>query len=647
MKTEKKIKSNSYKTLIGIVALIIVTWITFKPALYCDFLEILDDNEYILDNPHVLSGLSIKNMVWAFTAYHSANWHPLTWISHMTDITIFGLNPAGHHLTNLIFHILNALLLYKLFLIFSKSHYKSLLIAIIFAIHPLRVESVAWISERKDLLSTFFFILTLIFYHKYVKNKKLSYYFFSFFCYTLGLLSKPMLVTVPFVLFLIDLWPLKRKFSYLLTEDKNILIEKIPFFFFSFISIFITLKAQSTWGAVISFDKVPLVTRLLNIPIAYFVYLYKMLVPIHLSIYYPYNLNPNWVMSLFMFISFCGIVFICLANIKIKPWLFSGWFWYAGMLVPVIGLVQVGPQAVADRYTYIPMIGITIPIVWIFDIFKKGLQKKYRIVINCIVVIVLTWWAVLTNRQIHHWKNSYNLFTNAISIIPHNAHFHYLRGLALYNIGKYKAAATDFQKALRLDPKTDKAFANLGRAYVQQDKIDSGLVYFNMGLKLNGYTWKTFNNFAHTLMEKEEWEKAISIISAGIKKDSSQWELPYNRGIAYRESAIFNKALCNFTEALKLSPGNLSILVNRAATYDKKREYYKSISDYLAAHKLKPTDPTIQLYIARTYTKLERYHEAQKWYYQLLKNYPGNNTVHEELTQLDSISSLIPHKKLE
>lgn len=373
-------RRNIMVCLILILAIFTVFWQVRSH----DFVN-YDDDKYVTENRDVKAGLTTQSIIWAFTTTHASNWHPLTWLSHMLDISLFGLNPGWHHLTNLLFHIANTLLLFLILRGMTEEFWKSAFVAALFALHPLHVESVAWIAERKDVLSTFFWMLTILAYAYYVKHPVLRRYLFVLFSFLLGLMSKPMLVTLPFVLLLLDYWPLgrfqmeesgitrnpKKHKSKHPEYQKSIALrlvrEKTPFFVLAGFSSIITFIAQQHGGTVRSLEFLPVKTRVANALISYVAYIGKMIWPFNLAVLYPHpgTTLPMWQTILAgLFLLF--ISYLVIRKVKKLPYLSIGWFWYVGTLVPVIGLVQVGAQSMADRYTYIPLIGLFIRLPGVF-----------------------------------------------------------------------------------------------------------------------------------------------------------------------------------------------------------------------------------------------------------------------------------------
>jgi protein O-mannosyl-transferase len=398
------------------LALGAATFLLYAPSAGFSFIN-YDDDQYVFNNAHVLSGLKFDNVIWAFRSSYPCNWHPLTWISHMTDCQLFGANPGPPHLVNALLHSANALLLFFLLLRMTSFLWRSLIVAALFAFHPLHVESVAWIAERKDVLSTFFGFLTILAYQSYTRQTNLCRYALVVFLFTLGLMAKPMLVTLPFVLLLLDYWPLDRLHS--VARLWRLLGEKLPLFALSAVSCIITFHVQKTGGAVVPLESLPLVPRLGNILLSYYGYLARTFWPGGLAIPYRMNLNSQ---SVALCLAGLVLVMLTIAVIALgrrHKFLPVGWFWYLGTLVPVIGIVQVGNRAAADRYTYIPSVGIFLLITWgLAGVFQH--RHIPRSLITALAVVALSLCAVLTSRQLGFWRNSETLFKHSLAIDPEN-----------------------------------------------------------------------------------------------------------------------------------------------------------------------------------------------------------------------------------
>ena len=457
-----------------------------------------DDNEYITENGHVQAGLTGESIVWAFTTPHVSNWHPMTWLSHMLDYELYGDRPKGHFLTNVLLHITNALLLFMVLFRLTGAIWQSAFVAVLFALHPLNVGSVAWAAERKNILSTLFWLLTMWVYISYANNPSIKKYGWAALFLALGLMSKPMLVTLPFVLLLLDYWPLRRwnikNTNGSIEQTTNsaplsrLILEKIPLLLLVIGSITTTLIVQKTSGAVKSFDVYPLKERIINALVSYVSYLQKMVWPSNLSVFFPHpeGALPVWKGIL------CGMVLIGITILTVKwirkaPYFAVGWFWYLGTLVPVIGIVQVGAQAMADRYAYVPLIGIFIVIAWgISGLLEKWDQRKKALPIAAGVVILFL--MVATWVQAGHWKNSITLFKHAISVTenqyPSFAVAYDNLGYALAKKGDIGEAITHYKTAIKINPNYANAYNNLGAVLAQQGSLKEAINYFQEALRL-------------------------------------------------------------------------------------------------------------------------------------------------------------------
>ncbi|MGO8765368.1 MAG: tetratricopeptide repeat protein [Limisphaerales bacterium] len=455
------------------VGLVLITFLLYLPMLRHDFIN-YDDPDYLLGNSHVNHGLTWSGIVWAFQSSASANWHPLTWISHMLDCQFFGLHPAGHHLVNLLFHIANTLLLFLLLKNLTGAVWRSAFVAALFAWHPLHVESVAWASERKDVLSAFFWMLTLLAYARFVKlsaiqpSKSRIFYALALLAFACGLMSKPMVVTLPFVLLLLDFWPLKRleiqNSKFIIQNAFKLLLEKIPFLALTIASCLVTMRVQN--GARWSSAALGLPFRLENAAMSYVRYISKIFWPTDLALIYPYP--HSWplaaVIAVVMVLALLSLIFVAQANRF--PYLAVGWFWFLGALVPAIGLVQVGVQSMADRYSYLPSIGIFILAAWgANDLFNRWPeQKKFLPIAACVALIACLG---LTELQLGYWQNSYTIFLHAVEVTDGNYAADDCLGKTLDNIGETNAAVQYYTEAVRIEPDYPMAQFDLGMLDVE------------------------------------------------------------------------------------------------------------------------------------------------------------------------------------
>ncbi len=445
------------KALVALL-LVLLAAAAYEPVLRCGFVE-YDDTDYVTENLKIQNGLTPSSITWAFTTGHAANWHPLAWLSHMLDVQVYGLHPAGHHVTNVVFHALNTLLLFLLLMRMTGACWRAAVVAALFALHPTHVESVAWVSERKDVLSTFFGLLSLWAYAKYAGEKSStvpgapSLYLLALVMFALSLMSKPMLVTLPFLLLLLDFWPLARLRPPLLNPKSwmPLVLEKIPFFLLSGISSVVTFLVQRAGGATVSTTEFSPGARLANVLVAYVRYLGKLFWPADLAVFYPRPAQwPPWqvVGSALILLLITAFVLRFAPGRRYLP---MGWFWFLGTLVPVIGLVQVGEQSMADRYAYIPSIGIFIAVVWGVSEFVSA-RKPLRFLMSAAAVCALAAGFAGTWRQAESWQTTETLFRQAVKATTDNPTAQEALASALSNAGNLDEAKQHILEALRLKP---------------------------------------------------------------------------------------------------------------------------------------------------------------------------------------------------
>jgi protein O-mannosyl-transferase len=492
------ISGNKSKTWLVCLVLILITFCVYFQVSnhpFCNF----DDDFYVGGNRHVTGGITGSNIIWAFTSFHAGNWHPLTWLSLMLDGQFYCGNPHGYHVTNLIIHILTSLLL--LFLLFrtTGSLWKSAFTSALFALHPLHVESVAWVTERKDVLSALFYILTLLFYTEYIKLKKPAVYFLAIICFFLGLMAKSMLVTLPIIMIFIDFWPLDRcqVEESGLRNIKNLVLslikEKLPFFFLSLFVGIMTIYAQNKGGATRAFTLFPLEKRIDNALISYVKYIGNTIWPHDLAIFYPYPSSiPLWqtISSLLILVV---VSFTTIRARRRHPYLLVGWFWFLITLIPVIGLFQVGDQAMADRYSYLPIIGLFIMAAWGVSDLTRNLPHRQGILFFLGgTVIVLS--AVLTWEQLGYWKDDITLYQHTAEITSGNYVIHFNLGLAFARNGNIDDAIKEYEKAIKIEPRYFLPYSNLGVCLAQKGNLDAAIKVFEDGTRVDPDDMKIRNN---------------------------------------------------------------------------------------------------------------------------------------------------------
>jgi len=494
-------KPDKYKSLRICLALALVTFAVFWQVQRNEFVD-YDDDKYVVKNPYVQGGLNLKSIEWAFTATRASNWHPLTWLSHTLDCKLFGLNPKWHHLVNLLFHIVNTLLLFLVFKDMTGALWQSAYVAALFALHPLHVESVAWVAERKDVLSTMFWLLMMAAYLRYVRQHNLIWNTVTLLLFALGLMAKPMLVTLPFVLLLLDYWPLERL-------NRQAIFEKIPFWGLSAISSIITFFAQQKGGAITGADMLALRIRFANAIVSYTRYVGKMIWPTKLAVLYPYQIDR----LLFLKAVAAGLALLAVTMLIIRlsarhRYLAVGWFWYLGTLVPVIGLVQVGSQTFADRYTYIPLTGLFIIVAWASPELLAGWRHKKALLIAA-AAIILPALSICTHIQLRCWRNSTSLFEHTLKTVSDDGTINYNLGNVLQSQGKFEEATTHYRQAVKIKPNYIKALNNLGNILAERGKFDEAVDYFNQGLHFEpNDVWLRYNLAVTLLSEGKPGEAA-------------------------------------------------------------------------------------------------------------------------------------------
>jgi tetratricopeptide (TPR) repeat protein len=501
--------SNKYQSLWICLLLILVTFAVFRQLRYCEFID-YDDDKYIKKNPYVQSGLNLKSIEWAFTATRASNWHPVTWLSHILDCQFFGLNPKWHHLVNLLFHIINTLLLFWVLKDMTGAVWQSAFVAAAFALHPLHVESVAWVAERKDVLSTLFLLITMAAYVHYVRHSDIKWYMVTLLLFVSGLMAKPMLVTLPFVLLLLDYWPLERL-------NRHTIYEKAPFFVFSAISSVITFLAQQRGGAMTDADVLALRIRFANAVVSYLRYVGKMIWPSKLAVLYPYHIDR----LLFLKAAAAVLVLLGVSILAIRlasrhRYLPVGWFWYLGTLVPVIGFIQVGSQTFADRYTYIPLTGLFIIVAWALPELLAG--RRYRkVVLGVSAAIVLLVLSICTHLQLRYWRNSIALFEHTLKVTGDNDTIHYNLGDVFRLGGNPEKAIAHYRQAVKIKPDYIKAINNLGNILAEQGRFDEAVDYFNQGLHFApNDVWLRYN-LAVTFLSAGKADEAVNEFSYALQ----------------------------------------------------------------------------------------------------------------------------------
>ena len=585
--------SSKYHSLLICVVVALATIMAYEPVRHNDFVD-YDDDMYVTENPHVKKGITGESVSWALTTGHAYNWHPLTWLSHMLDCQLFGTRPGWHHLTNLLLHIINSLLLFGVLKRMTGALWKSGFVAAAFALHPLHVESVAWVAERKDVLSTLFWLLTMAAYVWYVRRPGLSRYLVTLLCFALGLMAKPMLVTLPFVLLLVDYWPLGRfQLEYTTKEFRKekrksanisfpwgalyrLVWEKVPLIALAGISSIVTFIVQRSGGAVVRAGMLSLDVRVANAMISYLRYIKKMIYPSGLAVFYPYH-------SLSLLLAIAYFVILVLITVAViylgrrRRYLPVGWFWYVGTLVPVIGIVQVGSQSMADRYTYVPLTGLFIIIAWgASDILAKWRYQK--VVLGICSATVITGLLISTRMQVRHWRDSFTLFEHTLAVTEDNSITHNHYGAFLVEQGRYEKALAQFDEALRISPGYHAARKNKGAAFIDMGRFDEAVATFNELLRV-----------------APDWPNAH-----------------YWLGVAYARKGTYHQAVGPFKEALRLRPDWPEAYNDLALVYLLLGNYDLAIENYRQALRLRPDYPQAINNLKIAIVKQQQLSETQK-----------------------------------
>jgi protein O-mannosyl-transferase len=634
------------KKVICILLSLLVLGIYWKVQ-YHEFIN-YDDGRYIIENKHVKSGLSKENFIWAFTQVHSANWHPVTWLSHMLDSHFYGLNPNGHHLSSLGFHIANSLLLFLLLCRMTGEIWKSCFVASLFAFHPINIESVAWASERKSVLSTFFLLLTMWAYINYVQKKNFARYSIVLLFFILGLMSKPMLVTLPFVFLLLDYWPLNRfkiSLSNTLPSTKvvshiknnllNLFFEKIPLLILVAGSCVITLIAQKSWGAVVSLENVSLVSRISNALVSYLKYLEKMAWPTNFSIFYPYPENGFVLWEVLMSgLVLITITFISIRLIKKAPYLVVGWFWYLGTLIPVIGLVQVGQQAMADRYAYVPLIGIFIIIAWgLPELLKNYLfRKKLLIFLTGIyfsILMTLCW------TQLQYWKSSIKIFQHAINVTerkyPSFVGVYNNLGVVLISQMKFEEATVNLKKAVELQPNYPESYNNLGYALSELKRFSEADIQYKQAIRLKPDYAEAHNNLANSLSKKSSFNKAIIHYKKAIQYKPDFSEAHFNLGVTLNKSNHSEKAIPHLEEAIRLEPNFFQAHLTLGNILTLNNNFERAIYHLETTIKLNPNNAIAHNSLGSIFGQQKKFKKSITYFKTSLKINPFYKEAHQNL----------------
>jgi tetratricopeptide (TPR) repeat protein len=584
--------------------LVVITLMAYRQLPSHGFLS-FDDNEYITQNAHIQQGLSLENIAWAFNFVDIAYWHPITWIFHMLFFQLFGMNPSMHHLMNLFLHIANSLLLFMVLKRMTGALWQSAFVAFMFALHPLNVESVAWVSELKNVLSTFFWMLTMLLYVRYVEHPGFYRYLIMIFVFALGLMAKPMLVTLPFILLLLDYWPLNR-FNIFQSSNKgnglsryiangfrwsrvlHLILEKVPFLSLSAVCIYLSSLSLQRPCVVISTAMVPMKLRIANAIISYVGYIKKMAWPYNLGIFYPFPIAiPPWM------VASAGLFLVCITCLSFRwartnPYFTLGWLWYIGTLVPGIGLVQAGLwPSMADRFAYVPLIGLFIIIAWgIPDLVSRWRFKK--LIIASIAVAFILNFGVTTYLQNRYWANNISLYKHTLDVTKDNAIAHQKLGEALLSKGKTTEAARHFCEALRITPSLTGANLNLGVILRGQGKLEEATEHFSRVAQLEPSSVNAYCEIAVTMEKQNNFEVAVRYYLKALRLKPDSAEIHNNLGIILARQNKEADAMFHFKEAIRINPDYAPAHYNLGKIYANQQNVKEAILNFKKTLQLNP-----------------------------------------------------------
>ena len=629
--------------------LLLLVFLVYLHALSSDFVS-YDDQVYVTGNYHVQHGLTWDNVKWAFCTSTAANWHPVTWLSHMLDCELFGLKAWGHHLTNLLLHTANTFLVFLVLRRMTGAFWRSWFVAGLFGLHPMHVESVAWVAERKDVLSTLFWLLTLWAYARYAQKRprvesrgsgaditvqaldsRLSTldYFLALLLFACGLMSKPMVVTLPFVLLLLDYWPLNRFGN---NRVWPLVREKLPFFLLAAASSVVTFVVQRTVGAMAATTTLPMGARLENALVSYAGYLGKLIFPTNLAVIYPFPYPFHWPLGdlISAGLLLLGISIFVITMRRQQPWLLVGWLWFVGTLVPVIGLVQVGLQAMADRYSYVPSIGLFIFLSWGAGALTKGWRHRV-IVLSGAATVALALCAGLAWRQVGYWKDTRTLFQHAIDATKDNF-------IAYSNLGDYELAQGNYDEAIklcgeatRLMPSYHLAYSPLGAALCKSGRLTEGIQELQLAVKMDPDTAQPHSDMADALVQKGQGADAINEYRETIRLNPEMLDARNRLGVLLENSGHLDEAIQQFEEVIRINPAYVSAYNNLGLALESQGRLDQAFAEFKMAVRLDPHDAKGHFGLSLALKVKGRLDEAIGEFEEGLKLEPDTPQAHNEL----------------
>ena len=578
------IMSRKNKILVVYLALALIAFIVYGQVYTFHFVNV-DDNIYVTQNQHLQSGLTAAGIGWALTTTYAEFWHPLTWLSLMADHQLYGLQAGGYHVTNLILHLLSTLLLFWLFHRMTGAVWRSAFVAAFFALHPLHVESVAWVSERKDVLSAFFWMLTLCFYVYYTEKPAIKRYLLIVFSFVLALLSKPMVITLPVIMILLDYWPLRRfesrKGNLLLWQLK----EKLPLFVLSIVFSIITISAQyKTGGRDLYFS---LVSRVSNALVSFMIYLEKTFWPHNLAVFYPFPAEIPTIQVISATILIITVTAFTIVAMKRFPALFTGWTWFVVTIALVIGIIPIGDFSMADRYHYLPSIGIAIMLAWGIPYFITNGQIRKNVLLPA-GIMVLAVMAFLSWRQCGYWENNHKLLNHALKVTRNNYLAHINLGSVLLTEGKIHEAIYHYNRANQIMPNNIMVYNNRGKAHAGLGLYESATADFGEAIRLNPDHADSYYNRGIIYHQLGRYQPAVQDFTETIRLQPDNALAYFNRGNAYINLGQYQQAIDDFSKSISLKPDYVDAYNNRAFVYLSQKRYQEAVGDYSRAISLKP-----------------------------------------------------------
>jgi protein O-mannosyl-transferase len=602
----------------GYLLLVVLTVAVYAPVSSYDFVR-FDDPDYVTQNEQVKAGLTWHGLRWAFTTGHIANWHPLTWMSHMLDVQLFGVSAGAHHVVNLVFHVANTLLLFITLRRMTGAAGRSMVVAALFAIHPVHVESVAWVSERKDVLSTLFWMLALLAYVAYVRRHGAVWYAAALLSFAFGLLAKPMVVTLPFVLLLLDVWPLQRitlwhdgRLSPSATGPASalrVVSEKLPFLVLAAASSAITLLVQARWGAVGGLAQYPAGVRVMNALVNYIAYVGMLVWPAKLSVFYPYRASVGVPLTLGAGVLLLGITAWSVRASRERPYALVGWLWFVGTLLPVIGIVQAGLQSIADRYTYIPAIGLFVVVSWGgAELVERWTPRRHAA--TAMASLVLGAYAIRAAGQVRTWKDSATLWRHAVDVTTDNAYASYNLGVVLVEAGRPDEGIVQLEEALRIQPDYADVHIDLGNALRNRGALDEAIEQFAIVVKLRPTYAAARVVYADVLRDRGRAADAIAQYREALRLDPTLAGAHNALGNVLTAEGRHPEAMTEYAEAVRLEPGLAEAHNNLGGSLVRAGKPEEALAEFLAALRLAPNDATFHYNTALTLERLGRTSEA-------------------------------------